>query len=153
MSRILGLALTVCLVGTGCFQDSTAQHSTFLPLGYQSTFQVVRTCRLAVAHSNQYQRVLADPIFAADPYTSGTYPLPAGSVVVAEQHGNDSSCNSLMGYYLMAKEKPGYDSAAGDWHWQELDVNQRIGQDGHLTTCSSCHAAQPPCHDFLCSPP
>jgi hypothetical protein len=152
MSRILGLALTVCLLGTGCFQDSTAQHSAFLPLSYKSTFQVVRTCRLAVPHSNQYQRVLADPIFAADPYTSGTYPLPPGSVVVAEQHGNDSSCNSLIGYYLMDKEKPGYDSAAGDWHWQELDVNQRVIQDGHLTTCSSCHA-QPPCHDFLCSPP
>jgi hypothetical protein len=154
MSRILGLlALTACLLATGCFQDSTAQHSAFLPLSYPSTFQVVRTCRLSVALSNQYLRVLADTFFAADPYTSGTYPLPAGSVVVAEEHGSDSSCNSLMGYNLMAKEKPGYNSAVGDWHWQELDANQRIIQDGKLTTCSSCHA-QPPCNsDFLCSPP
>jgi hypothetical protein len=141
-----------CLFEAGCFQDSTAQHSTFLPLNYQATFQVVRDCRLNVSHSNQYQRVLADPMFAATPYTNGTYPLPAGSVVFAEEHGSDSSCASLTGYYLMAKEQPGYDSAAHDWHWQELDDNQRVLKDGHLTTCSSCHA-QPPCNDFLCSPP
>ena len=156
MSRLLGLTLIACL-GAGCFQDSTQQHSTFLPLNnYQSTFQVVRSCRLNVSHSNQYQLVLADPVFAADPYTTGTYPLPAGSVVVAEEHGNDPSCNSLMGYYLMAKEKPGYASTAGDWHWQELDSNQRVSQDGRLTTCSSCHGG-PLCsngtHDYLCLPP
>jgi len=152
MMRILGLALTAYFLGAGCFQDSTAQHSAFLPLNaYPSTFQTVRSCRLNVSHANQYQQVLANNI-AADAYTTGTYPLPAGSVVVAEEHGNDSSCNSLNSYDLMAKEQPGYDSAAHDWHWQELDVNQRIIQDGHLTTCSSCHA-QPPCNDFLCSPP
>jgi len=158
MSRILGLALTACLLGTGCFQESTPQHSAFLPLdhSYTSTFQVVRACRLNQSHSNQYQRVLADPVFAADPYTNGTYPLPAGGVVVAEEHGDDSSCNSLSGLYLMAKEKPGYDTAAHDWHWQELDVNQRIIQDGRLATCSSCHSG-PVCNngnnDFLSSLP
>ena len=151
MARLQWILWTVCLVTAGCFQDSTAKHSDFLPLNYQSVFQTVRTCRLNVSHANQYQLVYANAI-AADPYTSGTYPLPAGSVVVAEDHGNDPSCNSLNGYHLMAKEKTGYDSAAGDWHWQELDGNQRISQDGRLTTCSSCHA-QAPCRDFLCSPP
>ena len=152
MSRVLWLAMAGCLLGAGCFQDSTAQHSAFLPLSnYQATFQVVRDCRLNIQHSNQYQLVYANTI-AAEPYTNGVYPLPAGSVVFAEEHDNDSSCTSLTGYYLMAKERPGYDSAAHDWHWQELDDNQRVLKDGHLTTCSSCHA-QPPCNDFLCSPP
>ncbi len=152
MSRSVRLFLAACALGAGCFQDSTPQHSVFLPLEYRSTFQPVRpTCRQNLDHANQYQRVFANPI-AADPYTAGSYPLPVGSVVVAEEHGNDSFCNNLNGFYLMAKEQPGYDSAAGDWHWQELDVNQRILQDGHLTTCSSCHA-QPSCNDFLCSPP
>lgn len=151
MGRFIIPTLLACL-GAGCFQDSTAQHSTYLPLNYKSTFHMVRTCRLVVDHANQYQAVFADPIFAADPYTSGNYPLPAGSVVVAEQHGGDPSCNSLMGYYLMAKENPGYASAAGDWRWQELDGNQRVSQDGRITACSSCHA-KPPCLDYLCSPP
>jgi hypothetical protein len=144
--------LAVCLFGVGCFQDSTQPHSAFLPLNtYQSTFQTVRTCRLSGSHANQYQLVLANAI-AVEPYTNLSYPLPATSVVVAELHGNDSSCHNLLGYYLMAKEQPGYDTTAGDWHWQELDVNQRVSQDGRLTACSSCHA-KPPCNDFLCSPP
>jgi hypothetical protein len=145
-SRCL-LALLV-LPMAGCFQDSTQQHSTFLPLEYKSSFQPVRTCRSIANHELAYARVLADSV-AADPYVGGVYPLPAGSVVVAEQH-SDPSCNSLTGFYLMAKEKPGYDSTAGDWRWQRLDANQRVLEDGKLAKCSSCHA-QPPCNDYLCS--
>jgi hypothetical protein len=135
----------------GCFQDSTPQHSTFLPLDYQTSFQAVRTCRAVAGHGLGYQRVLAN-VVAAAPYAGGSYPLPAGAVVVAEQH-DDDSCGSLVGYYLMAKEKPGYDTPGDDWHWQRLDANQRVLEDGHLQKCSSCHAPSPPCNDYLCSPP
>jgi hypothetical protein len=151
MSRLFWVICSACLLGTGCFQDSTPQHSSFLPLDYQTNpstpFPIVRSCRLNVKHDNQYQLVRANSI-AADPITNGSYPLPVGSVVVAEEHGNDPSCNNLVGFKLKAKENSGYDSAAGDWHWQELDANQRILQDGKLTTCSSCHAQ---CTDFFCS--
>jgi hypothetical protein len=140
----------LCLFLAACFQDSTPQHSTFLPLDYKSTFQTVRACRQVTAHNNNYQRVLANAV-AADAYTTASYPLPAGSVVVAEQH-QDSSCNSLIGFDLMAKEQPGYDTANHDWHWQVLDDNERVSQDGHLQTCISCHA-QTTCNDDLCSPP
>ena len=133
----------------GCFQDSSPQHSTFLPLDYQQSFQVVRACRSVIGHDLAFQRVLADPASAAL-YTSGSFPLPAGAVVVGEQHG-DPSCSSLSGYYLMAKEQLGYDTAGGDWHWQRLDSTQRVVEDGHLAKCASCHA-NPPCIDYLCSP-
>jgi hypothetical protein len=141
-------ALSAALLAS-CFQDSTAQHSTFLPLDYQKSFQVVRTCRSVTDHDLAYERVLANPV-ALDSYNGASYPLPVGSVVVGEQHG-DPSCSSLEGYYLMAKENPGYDTAGGDWHWQRLDMNQRVLEDGHLQKCSSCHA-QPTCTDHLCSP-
>jgi hypothetical protein len=136
------------LLLTGCFQDSTPQHSTFLPLDYQSSFQSVRTCRSVPSHDLAFQRVLANSV-GADPYLGGR-PLPAGSVVVAEQH-DDSSCSSLTGFYLMAKEGSGYDTTAGDWHWQRIDANQRVLEDGKLQKCSSCHV-KPPCNDYLCSP-
>ena len=142
------LALAVLL--GGCFQDSTPQHSEFVPLDYQSKLQEVRTCRPVPAHGLGYQRVLANDV-AALPYTSSNYPLPAGSVVLAEQH-NDPTCMSLDGFYLMAKENPGYDPDAADWRWQRLDMFQRVLEDGKLQTCSGCHAL-PPCHDFLCAPP
>jgi hypothetical protein len=142
-----GLALLLC----GCFQDTAPQHSDFLPLDYQTKFQTVRDCRLVVGHENNYLKVLANSV-AADPYNPASYPLPQGSVVVAEQHGGDPSCGSINGYYLMAKEQPGYFSAGGDWHWQRLDVNQRIVEDGRLQTCASCHAACA-ASEYLCSPP
>jgi hypothetical protein len=150
MTSLRCLFALFALLLAGCFEDSTAQHSTFLPLDYQSSFQSVRTCRAIVDHELAYGRVLANNVAAAS-YIVGAYPLAAGSVVVAEQH-NDPSCSSLTGFYLMAKEKPGYDSASADWRWQRLDANQRMLEDGKLAKCSSCHA-KPPCADYLCSPP
>ena len=142
-----GLALLL----SGCFQDSAPKHSNYVPLSYPTGFPIVRNCRLVAGHQNTYELVRANQV-AADPYTIASYPLPQGSVVVGEQHGGDPSCGSLSGYYLMAKEPAGYDSASGDWHWQDLDLIQRVVQDGRLRTCSSCHAA---CiaSDFLCAPP
>jgi hypothetical protein len=145
---LAGAALLLC----GCFQDSARKHSDLLPLSYPAGFPTVRDCRLVVGHQNNYQKVLANSV-AADAYISRSYPLPAGSVVVAEQHGGDPSCGSLGGYYLVAKEQPGYYSAGGDWHWQRLDVKQRILEDGRLETCASCHASCAAASDYLCSPP
>jgi hypothetical protein len=148
MRQLRWIVVSVLLFG-GCFQDSTPQHSTYLPLDYQTTFPTVRDCRLVVGHQNSYEKVFANPI-AHDAYLAPSYPLPEGSVVVAEQHG-DPSCSSLSGYLLMAKQSAGYDSSAGDWRWQRLDVNQRVDQDGKLTSCSSCHAKCLPA-DYVCSP-
>jgi hypothetical protein len=149
MRRLPPCLLLSLLLGA-CFQDSTPQHSDFLPLDYQVSFLAVRTCRPVPDHGLTYARVLANPVAAA-PYTAGSYPLPTGSVVVAEHH-SEASCMSLDGYYLMVKEKPGYDTAGADWRWQRLDLYQRVLEDGRLQDCSSCHA-KPPCSDYLCSPP
>ena len=144
------LSLLSLLGAIGCFQDSTPQHSDFLPLDYKSSFHEVRTCRIVTGHDLAFQRVLANPL-ASDQYTASSFPLPAGSVIVGEQH-TDPSCNSLTGFYLMTKEQPGYDRAGGDWRWQRLDANQRVREDGRLATCTSCHVL-PPCNDYLCAPP
>jgi hypothetical protein len=147
----LGLpALLVCTIG--CFQDSTPQRSQFLPLGARLSdeFPRVRQCRPNLGHgSDSYEQVLVNTVALAG-YTSQSFPLPDGSVVLAELH-RDPTCNSLSGFYLMAKEA-GYDPAHGDWHWQVLDVSERVSQDGRLSTCSSCHA-KPPCNSYLCAPP
>jgi len=145
--RPFALTLFLC----GCFQDNAPQHSDFLPLDYQNNFQTVRDCRLVAAHNNNYLKVLANAI-AADPYTTAVYPLPEGSVVVAEHHGGDPACGSVNGYYLMAKQQPGYYGGGDDWRWQELDTNQRVVQDGKLQSCASCHATCA-ASDYLCSPP
>jgi hypothetical protein len=148
--RILPSLVASALLLGACFQDSTPQHSSFLPLDYQSTFPTVRDCRLVAGHQNSYEKVLVNPT-ANEAYLAPSFPLPEGSVVVAEQH-SEPSCGSLVGYLLMAKQKPSYDSNAADWRWQKLDLNQRIEQDGKLQSCSSCHAKCLPA-DYVCSPP
>jgi hypothetical protein len=150
MRRPLWLAGFSLFLGA-CFQDTTPQHSDYLPLDYQTKFQIVRGCRAVADHESTYLRVLADPL-AADPYITAAYPLPAGSVVVGEEHG-DPGCGSLSGYYVMAKQQPGYYSAGGDWRWQRLDNNQRIQQDGKLDSCALCHAKKCAPTDYLCSLP
>lgn len=144
--------LLALLVVGACFQDSAPGHSEFLPLEYKTTggFKNVRACRSVTAHDDHYEAVFANAI-GKDAYLAASYPLPPASVVVAEEHA-DPACNSLIGFKLMAKEKPGYDGAHGDWHWQQLDANQRVLKDGRLTACSSCHALSP-CNDFLCAQP
>jgi hypothetical protein len=149
MKPLVPSLLFAALAGA-CFQDSTAKHSDFVPLDYASSFVPVRSCRVVADHGLVYQRVLANALAAA-PYTAGTDPLPVGSVVLAEEH-DDPNCGHLTGFYLMAKENPGYDQAHGDWHWQRLDANQRVLDDGKLATCASCHA-RATCHDELCAPP
>ena len=147
--RALAWALALVL-GAGCFQDSTPQHTTFLPVGWRSdtaNIRLVRACRLNVQHEGNYQQVYVTTANQADAqYLAQDFPLPAGSVVVAEQH-KEQTCNSLASIDLMVKETPGYDPANHDWHWQTLDANERVVQDGHLVACSSCHAA---CNDYLC---
>jgi hypothetical protein len=142
-----GLALFL----SGCFQDSAPKHSDYLPLSYPTGFPIVRNCRLVADHQNTFELVRANQV-AADPYTIASYPLPQGSVVIAEQHSSDPFCDSLSGYYLMAKEQAGYYGAGGDWHWQDLDLGQRVIEDGRLQKCASCHA-DCAASDFLCARP
>jgi hypothetical protein len=142
----------LALLVSGCFQDSAPKHSDYVPLSYPTGFSIVRDCRPVADHQNTYELVRANQV-AADPYTLAKYPLPQGSVVVAEQHGGDPSCGGVTGYYVMVKESPGYDSGGGDWHWQELDLIERVVQDGRLQTCASCHGQKCTTSDFLCARP
>jgi hypothetical protein len=52
----------------------------------------------------------------------------------------------------MFKEAPGYDPTADDWHWQRLDDQRLVADDGRVQTCIGCHAS---CNrnDYTCSPP
>ena len=129
--RAYFLSLSLPLLLVGCFQDSTPQPSQFVPLDYPAHFQQTRDCRLNVGHQNSYMKVLVNDS-AADAYAAAVYPLAPGSVVVAEDYGNDPSCGALADYDVMGKEQAGYNPEAADWHWQRLDANKRIEQDGKL---------------------
>ena len=143
------LLLSLLLVGS-CFQQDKAGTSQILLSDYQTTYVPVRSCRLAIGHGSSSIVVLASSAAESD-YLLGTGPLPQGSVIVAVE-SDKADCSDLTGYTLMFKDVPGYDPTAGDWHWQQLDDQRDVLQDGRLQTCISCHT-QCNRNDYTCSPP
>jgi hypothetical protein len=148
-TRRLLFLLSSLLLG-GCFQQSGNNTSQILPPDYQTSSQVARTCRLNVGHASKYMVVYTNAVADAA-YLAGTSPLPQGSTVVAVE-SDKTDCSDLTGFTLMFKSVPGYNPAAADWHWQRLDDQRDVLEDGRLQTCISCHTT---CslNDYTCSPP
>ena len=131
-----------------------------VPLGVESTWQEARKCRTSHEHWLHSVRVVVNPL-AWKAYTSwlpldpANTPFPVGSVVVKPEY-DDQFCKNLIGYTVMRKEPAGYWPAANDWHWQRLDANRKILEDGKLAkSCASCHQSHcdPPAgYDFTCTP-
>ncbi len=145
-----GWFVLVLLVG-GCFEQDSPARSAVVPVDYQASFGKVRSCRPNPKHDRPYLLVRANSV-AKEPYLAGAYPLPEGSVLVAEEY-QDPECSSLAGLSVMYKEKAGYDPAAGDWRWQRIDAYRNLLEDGRLPTCSSCHASTCSVRDLTCSQP
>jgi hypothetical protein len=143
------LFLPLLLVG-GCFQQDKAGTSQILTSDPQTSYYQVRSCRLSSGHGSNYMVVLANALAESD-YLSGGGPLPQGSVIVAVE-SDQADCSDLTGYTLMSKDVPGYNPTAGDWHWQRLDDQRDVLQDGRVQGCISCHT-QCNRNDFTCSPP
>jgi hypothetical protein len=143
------LLLSLLLVG-GCFQQDKAGTSQILPPDYQASYVQVRSCRPADGHGSNSIVVFANAQAQSD-YLSDIGPLPQGSVVVAKESAQ-ADCSDLAGYTLMFKEAPGYNPTAGDWHWQRLDDQRDVLEDGRVQSCISCHTQ---CNrdDYTCSPP
>lgn len=135
----------------GCFQQDSSPRSTVLPADYQASFVKARSCRANPNHDHPYMLVRANGV-AKEPYLGDSFPLPTGSVLVAEEY-QDPECNTLLGLTVMYKEKPGYDAKHADWRWQRLDAYRNLLDDGQLPTCASCHASSCPTRDLTCSQP
>jgi hypothetical protein len=145
------LLLSLLLLG-GCFQQDKLGISQILPPDYRTTYLQVRGCRLANGHGSNSIVVFASAE-AQSNYLSRISPLPQGSVIVAEE-SVQADCSDLAGYTLMFKDVPGYNPTAGDWHWQRLDDQRYVLEDGRVQSCINCHAS-PSCNrnDYTCSPP
>jgi len=143
------LLMSLLLVG-GCFQQDKPGTSQILPPDYETSYVPVRSCRPAYGHGSNSIVVFASPDAESD-YLLGIGPLPQNSVIVAKE-SDKADCSTLVGYTLMFKDVPGYDPTAADWHWQRLDDQRYVLEDGRLQSCSSCHA-QCSRNDYTCSPP
>jgi hypothetical protein len=136
------LLLSLLVMG-GCFKQDSSKTSQLLPPDYQTSFTQARGCRPVQGHVGSSLVVLANAAAALD-YSQGNYPLPQGSVIAAVESANQT-CTGVAGFTLMFKEAPGYNSAAADWHWQRLDDQHNVLEDGRIQSCIDCHAK---CSDF-----
>ena len=137
--------------GSALPDAETRPTSQILPFDYQATYLPVRSCRFIRGHTSNYIVVRADGAEVAQLYNDATGPLPQGSVIVAEEYDR-ADCTGLTGYTLMFKDAPGYNAAAADWHWQRLNDQRDVLEDGRVQGCINCHA-QCNRNDFTCSPP
>jgi hypothetical protein len=92
---------------------------------------------------------------SADGYTHNADPLPAGTLVIKEEHADPSCADPPIGLSVSHKEH-GFDPAHGDWHWQHVLQDGTIDADGRVARCSSsgCHG-KPEClpRDWMCTQP
>jgi hypothetical protein len=148
MATRRALVLSSLLLLGGCFQQSGTNISKLLPSDYQASYQVARICRLSVAHNSNYMVVYANTLAESD-YLGGNYPLPQGSTIVTAETDRPD-CMGVTGYTLMFKDVLGYNAAAADWHWQKLDAQREVLQDGRVQECIDCHASCGP-YDYTCA--
>lgn len=140
----------------GCAEVDSFQPQQVIPPDYRTTFVQVRGCRSSVEHDLVNILVRTSPAVAAI-YDTGPLPFPQGTVIVKEEY-SDSRCTSLTAYTVMKKDKPGTDTAGGDWRWYKVDHLDRIIQQGAGTKrCSGCHAnncgGSHAARDFTCALP
>jgi hypothetical protein len=145
------LLLLFSLLLGGCFQQDKSGTSQILPFDYQATYRLARSCRPIYGHTSNNIIVRANSDEVVQQYNAANGPLPEGSVILAEEYSK-ADCTGLTGYTLMFKDKPGYNPAAADWHWQRLDDLHVVLEDGRVQGCIDCHTL---CqrNDYTCSPP
>jgi hypothetical protein len=109
------------------------------PEDYRSSYELVRDCRLSIEHDLVRIQVWANDI-ARDAYVNRDAELPDGSILVKEEFdGDDVGCaDPMIGWTVMRREA-GFSPSIGDWHWQTLNEEQVVIEDGRISECYMCH--------------
>lgn len=119
------------------------------PADYAQSYTMVRDCRFSIPHPSTIT-VHCSPE-AADAYTTGTYPLPEGSVIVKTVY-NDPGCSSIRSWSVMQKREANFAPAFGDWYWQEVNSDRVVTTSGVVQSCVGCHSMCTD-RDWTCTDP
>lgn len=74
---------------------------------------------------------------AYEALTSGSGPLPAGSIVVKENYMPDSTLAAVTVMYAAE----GYDAEHNDWFWAKYQTDGGVDAAGRVESCQACHAS------------
>lgn len=152
--RLFPAALAAGLL-VSCGDDdgvSAPPQEPLFPEDYLTSFVEVRNLRPSNNHDGSAFGVASVRVHcspeAADDYTTQTYPMPLGAVVVKTEY-TDLTGSVIAGYTVMMKGPPGTAGASRDWIWQELDSNRVVVQTGQIATCIQCHSTNSDCTEEL----
>jgi hypothetical protein len=84
---------------------------------------------------------------ASDALANGASTLPAGAIIVKENHMPDSTFDAST----VMHKVPGYDPQNGDWYWAKYDANGVAADAGRAPMCQQCHATARQ-RDFVMTP-
>lgn len=85
---------------------------------------------------------------AHEALSSGTLPLPEGSVIVKENYMPDGSFDASTVMY----KSPGFDPEHNDWFWAKYDEQGEAEVSGRAEMCQSCHGENQD-RDYLMTDP
>jgi hypothetical protein len=116
-------------------------------------------CKTSQEHDLSFVQVFADPHSAALYQTcvveqDCSEPFPPGSLFVKREY-KLPDCVELRGYTVSLKRDADEYPDGRDWHWQALDEELVVTQDGAPTSCVACHehSCNPPAgYDLRCLP-
>lgn len=74
---------------------------------------------------------------AHEALTTGSGPLPAGSIIVKENYQPDSTLAAVTVMYAA----DGYDPEHNDWFWAKYQTDGSVDAAGRVESCQSCHAS------------
>lgn len=134
--------------------DATPGIEVIFPADFEDSYVEMRDCRHSHEHELRFIRVLASPS-AQQPYgaLSPDVPYPEGATLVKIEH-DDEDCQVRLGFTAMKKLPEGASLQGGDWHWQKVDMQRKVLEDGAPNTCINCHAqhcAPPFGYDLTCA--
>lgn len=147
------LAALVALLGACDPNEPPDPPPPIFTADWEATYTEVRDCRRSGDHDLNYVRILADAA-ALDPYQKRDVPFPDGAVILKVEFA-DPECTDTFGFTAMRREA-GFDAANGNWHWQRLDAQEVVTEDGALQRCIGCHTScgvPPDGHDYTCAVP
>ena len=74
---------------------------------------------------------------AYEALTTGSGPLPAGSIVIKENYAPDSTLVAVTVMYAAE----GYDAEHNDWFWAKYQTDGSVDAAGRVESCQTCHAS------------
>lgn len=154
--RPLSLALTIATAVTAlaCDPDDGGPAPIY-PADWATSFTKVRDCRQTPEHDLNHVTLHVDPASVAlwqqcVVYDSTCTERFAEGATFIKAEYSDSACTDLV---LVSAAKKSSDAAfadVGGWHWQEVQADGRVAEDGAVERCARCHESCDGSYDHRC---